>query len=75
MRSIAACCLVLIAGVTYADEQPRPDRKDYAIEAIERQRNEALNREAMCRADLMPEIDRLRARVAELEKAVGEKKE
>lgn len=72
MRIAAACCLVLTFGCAYAQEQ-KPDRKDYAIEAMERQRNEAMNREVVCRADLMPEIDRLKARVAELEKQLAEK--
>ena len=74
MRTIIALIAIMLSFPAHTEE-PRPDRKDYAIEAIQRQRNDALTREAMCYADLSPEIDRLKARVAELEKAAANKKE
>lgn len=59
---VAAACMTGIA----VGAASVPDRKDYAIEAIQQQRNDANNREVLCRAEAGPALDALRAEVEKL---------
>lgn len=63
--AIVVACLWGV-GIAVAQQAVPPDRKDYAIEAIQQQRNDANNREVLCRAEAGPALDALRAEVEKL---------
>lgn len=52
-------------------QQPQPERKDYIIQALETQRNEALAKEAICRADDAILIADLRKQIAEMKDQIA----
>ena len=53
----------------------QPDRKDYIIQALETQRNEALAREAICRADDAVMIADLRKQISDLKDQIAKASE
>jgi hypothetical protein len=53
--------------------QQSPDKKDYALAALEAQRNEAWNREARCQSEAQFMIDDLKKQIADLKKQLEEK--
>ena len=51
----------------------QPDKKDYALAALEAQRNEAWNREARCQSEAQFMIDDLKKQIADLKKQLEDK--
>lgn len=66
MRTSIIIAMACMTGIAVAQQAAPPDRKDYAIEAIQQQRNDANNREVLCRAEAGPALDALRAEVEKL---------
>lgn len=65
--------ILFAIALTGALSAQTPDKKDYVIQAIEAQRNDALTREAICRGETGPLIDDLRRQIEELKKQLAEK--
>jgi uncharacterized membrane protein YukC len=59
-----------LIGISIAQQ---PDKKDYALAALEAQRNEAWNREARCQSEAQFMIDDLKKQIADLKKQLEEK--
>ena len=65
----------LIVTIAQAQEKPAPDKKDYLLQAIEVQRNEALLRTALCQAESAISIDALNGTIAKLKQQLVEANE
>jgi hypothetical protein len=65
--------LLLFAAISFAQQQQPPDKKDYALAALEAQRNEAWNREARCQSEAQFTIDDLKKQIADLKKQLEDK--
>jgi flagellar motility protein MotE (MotC chaperone) len=74
------CLLSMVSIMAFtsanAQQQAQPDRKDYIITSLQTQRNDAMDREAVCRSDSTAALDALRKEVADLKEklATAEKK-
>ena len=74
--SIIVALLCMSSSVMAQSIQPPPDRKDYIISTMQAQRNDAMDREAVCRSDSVSAMDALRKEIADLKEklAAAEKK-
>jgi hypothetical protein len=64
---------ILIIGCALLADAQSPDKKDYALAALEAQRNEAWNREARCQSEALFMIDDLKKQIADLKKQLEDK--
>ena len=77
MRTIISIGLIVfgISSTAQAQSAQSPDRKDYIISTMQSQRNDAMDREAVCRSDSVSAMDALRKEIADLkEKLAADKK-
>jgi hypothetical protein len=76
MKSLYALIMVVCFFSPAGAQQTQPDRKDYIISTIQSQRNDALDREAICRSDSTSAMDVLRKEIVDLKEklASAEKK-
>lgn len=61
----------IACGSAYAESA---DRKDYMLQALQEQRNAAMDREALCRGDTGPVLEAQRKQVADLQVQLADAK-
>jgi uncharacterized small protein (DUF1192 family) len=75
MHRILVLALLLAPTLALAQQSspssPPKDRKDYLIEAVESQRNDALSKLAVCYADANGQIAALNAQIASLQAQIA----
>jgi hypothetical protein len=78
MRPLVLLALIVSSMQALAQQPPQPsaqqkDRKDYLLEAVESQRNDAQAKLAICYADANGMIAQLNAQVADLKAELAKK--
>jgi hypothetical protein len=61
---------ILILCNTASAQSQQPDRKDFIISSLQTQRNDALDKEAVCRADTSSIVEQLKAELVARSKEV-----
>jgi hypothetical protein len=70
IKILSTAVLSLLVLCNTASSQSQPDRKDFIISSLQTQRNDALDKEAVCRADTSSIIEQLKAELVARSKEV-----
>jgi septal ring factor EnvC (AmiA/AmiB activator) len=74
-RIVVGIALALASSAALAQQPPQKDRKDFLIEAVESQRNDALSKLAVCFADANGGITALNTQVGQLQSDAAKAKD